>query len=197
MKVVEFMADLFDSSGTARNKGTIPLSEKMRPKHLKDVVGQDAVLSSNGVISSTIGKNRSISYILFGPPGVGKTTIARLIAAETTNHFEELTAVSSGVSDLKNIFEAAELRRKMNTNTLLFVDEIHRFNKLQQDSFLPFIENGTIQLIGATTENPNFELNSALLSRVHVLKLTLLSLEDLETILVRAETIMGKKLPTS
>ena len=197
MKVVEFMVDLFDSSGTITNEGTIPLSEKMRPKHLKDVVGQDTVLSSNGVISSTISKNRYVSYILFGPPGVGKTTIARLIAAETTNHFEELTAVSSGVSDLKNIFEAAELRRKMNINTLLFVDEIHRFNKLQQDSFLPFIENGTIQLIGATTENPNFELNSALLSRVHVLKLTLLSLEDLETILVRAETIIGKKLPTS
>ena len=191
------MVDLFDSSGMTRNEGTVPLSEKMRPKGLIDVVGQDNVLSSNGVIGSIIKKNRPVSYILFGPPGVGKTTIARLIAADTPNHFEELTAVSSGVSDLKNIFEAAKLRRKMNINTLLFVDEIHRFNKLQQDSFLPFIENGTIQLIGATTENPNFELNSALLSRVQVLKLELLSPADLETILVRAETIIGKKLPTS
>ena len=197
MKVVEFMVDLFENSEISVNEGIIPLSERMRPKCLADIVGQTNVLAANGLIISAITKNRPVSCILFGPAGVGKTSIARLIAAESKNHFEELTAVSSGVSDLKNIFEAAKLRRKMNRSTVLFVDEIHRFNKLQQDSFLPFIENGTIQIIGATTENPNFELNSALLSRVQVLKLSLLEKEDLERILVRAEAIVGKKLPTS
>ena len=197
MKVIDFMADLFEIEKIPSTEGSIPLPERMRPKCLTDVVGQDNILAANGLIISAITKNRLVSYILYGPPGVGKTTIARLIAAESKNHFEEITAVSSGVSDLKKVFEAAKLRRKMKRSTVLFVDEIHRFNKLQQDSFLPFIENGTIQLIGATTENPNFELNSALLSRMQVLKLSLLEQEDLEKILVRAEAIVGKKLPTS
>ena len=191
------MSDLFENSEIASNEDTKPLAERMRPKHLTDVVGQGNVLAANGAIISAITKNRPVSYILVGPPGVGKTTIARLISAASNKHFEELTAVSSGVSDLKNVFEAAKLRQEMKRSTVLFVDEIHRFNKLQQDSFLPFIENGTIQLIGATTENPNFELNAALLSRVQVLKLSLLGLEDLEKILANAEAVVGKKLPTS
>ena len=197
MKVVDLMVDLFENSESSVTNGTFPLAERMRPKSLRDVVGQDQFFSPGGLIISGIKKNRAVSYILFGPPGVGKTTIGRLIAAETLNHFEEITAVSSGVADLKNVFQAAKLRKKMNRSTLLFVDEIHRFNKSQQDSFLPFIENGTIQLIGATTENPNFELNSALLSRVQILKLSLLSLEDLETVLSRTESVIGKSLPTT
>jgi putative ATPase len=197
VEVVELMVDLFENSEISAGLGRVPLAEMMRPKHLGDVVGQDSVLRTGGLTLTAIKKNSLVSYIFYGPPGVGKTTIARLIAADSPNHFEELTAVSAGVSDLKNIFEAAKLRRKMNRGTLLFVDEIHRFNKLQQDIFLPFIENGTIQLIGATTKNPSFELNSALLSRVQILRLSLLSLSDLEAILVKVEIFIGKRLPTS
>ena len=191
------MADLFEDLPPPKKEGIVPLSERMRPKCLEDVVGQGSVLESVGLTVFSIKKNISLSYIVVGPPGVGKTTIARLFAAKSESHLEVLTAVSSGMSDLKSVFEAAKLRRKMNGSTLLFVDEIHHFNKLQQDSFLPFIEDGTIQLIGATTENPNYELNPALLSRVHILKLSLLSLEDLEAILARTELVVGKTLPTS
>ena len=174
-----------------------PLPEKLRPKSIENILGQEKILSNNGVLSRIIKKKILSSFILWGPPGCGKTTIAKAISNELNIETFEISAVLSGVKDLRSIFEKGEKNFLNGKQTILFVDEIHRFNKGQQDSFLPHMENGTIRLIGATTENPNFELTSALLSRLTVLKLDALSKESLETILVRSETEMKTQLPTS
>ncbi len=145
-----------------------PLADRLRPQRLVDVVGQDHLLGPDGPIGRMAAAHRLASMILWGPPGCGKTTIARLLAKATAMHFEPLSAVFSGVADLRKIFDAARKRRQMGQGTLLFVDEIHRFNRAQQDGFLPYVEDGTVTLVGATTENPSFELNGALLSRCQV-----------------------------
>ncbi|MGH6981114.1 MAG: AAA family ATPase, partial [Stellaceae bacterium] len=145
-----------------------PLADKLRPAKLADVVGQDHLLGPDAPIGRMAAAHRLASMILWGPPGCGKTTIARLLAQATSMHFEPLSAVFSGVADLRKVFDAAKKRRVAGLGTLLFVDEIHRFNRAQQDSFLPVMEDGTIILVGATTENPSFELNGALLSRAQV-----------------------------
>ena len=168
---------------------TQPLAEQMRPKTLADVVGQDHLLGPKAPLKQMIDSKKMASFILWGPPGCGKTTIARLLAENTKLHFEAVSAVFSGVTELRKLFEQAQSRRKMGTGTLLFVDEIHRFNKAQQDSFLPFIEDGTIILVGATTENPSFELNGALLSRCKVYVLKRLDDNALEVIWNRIKQI--------
>jgi putative ATPase len=172
-----------------------PLADKLRPKHLREVVGQDHLLGPNGAIGRMVAGHRLASMILWGPPGCGKTTIARLLAEETRHHFEPLSAVFSGVADLRKVFDAARKRRVGGQGTLLFVDEIHRFNRAQQDSFLPYVEDGTVILVGATTENPSFELNGALLSRCQVFVLRRLDEAALETLLARAEASLGRLLP--
>ncbi len=172
-----------------------PLADRMRPRRLADVVGQDHLLTPDGPIGRMVGQGRLASMILWGPPGCGKTTIARLLADGTDLHFEPLSAVFSGVADLRKVFEAARLRRGMGRGTLLFVDEIHRFNRAQQDGFLPYVEDGTIALVGATTENPSFELNAALLSRCQVFVLRRLDDAAMELLLTRAEAIEGRGLP--
>lgn len=168
-----------------------PLAEKMRPKTLADVVGQDHLLGPKAPLKQMIDSKKMASFILWGPPGCGKTTIARLLAENTKLHFESVSAVFSGVTELRKLFDQAKSRRAMGTGTLLFVDEIHRFNKAQQDSFLPFIEDGTIILVGATTENPSFELNSALLSRCKVYVLKRLDDAALEIIWNRIKKIQS------
>ncbi|HVA14501.1 MAG TPA: replication-associated recombination protein A [Stellaceae bacterium] len=186
---------------TGRNKGLFedaaprPLADKLRPQHLDEVVGQDHLLGADAPIGRMIAAHRLSSMILWGPPGCGKTTIARLLAETTDLHFEPLSAVFSGVADLRKVFEAAGKRRAGGQGTLLFIDEIHRFNRAQQDSFLPYVEDGTVVLVGATTENPSFELNGALLSRCQVFVLHRLDEQALETLLQRAEQALGKKLP--
>jgi putative ATPase len=172
-----------------------PLADRLRPKRLEEVVGQDHLLKPDGPIGRMVAARRLASMILWGPPGCGKTTIARLLAEATSMHFEPLSAVFSGVADLRKIFEAARKRRVGGQGTLLFVDEIHRFNRAQQDSFLPYVEDGTVVLIGATTENPSFELNGALLSRCQVFVLQRLDDAALDTLLARAEAALGKRLP--
>ena len=172
-----------------------PLADQLRPKNLSEVLGQDHVLSKEGPVGRMIAARRIASMILWGPPGVGKTTIARLLAAETDLHFEPLSAVFSGVADLRKIFGAARDRRGAGQGTLLFIDEIHRFNRAQQDGFLPYVEDGTITLVGATTENPSFELNAALLSRCQVFVLARLDDAALESLLARAESAAGRPLP--
>jgi putative ATPase len=172
-----------------------PLADKLRPQRLADVVGQDHLLVPEGPIGRMAAAHRLASMILWGPPGCGKTTIARLLAQATSMHFEPLSAVFSGVADLRKIFEAARKRRAMGEGTLLFVDEIHRFNRAQQDGFLPYVEDGTVTLVGATTENPSFELNGALLSRCQVFVLKRLEDEALDTLLARAEEALGRTLP--
>ncbi|MCW9034264.1 MAG: replication-associated recombination protein A [Alphaproteobacteria bacterium] len=173
-----------------------PLADKLRPQHLTEVVGQDALLGEEGVLTRMLeGSGRLVSVIFWGPPGCGKTTIARLMAEHTDLAFEPLSAVFSGVADLRKIFEAAKRRREAGGGTLLFIDEIHRFNRAQQDGFLPYVEDGTVVLVGATTENPSFELNAALLSRCQVLVLNRLDEAALETLLARAEEEEGKTLP--
>ena len=172
-----------------------PLADRLRPQRLEDVVGQDHLLGRDGPIGRMVAARRLHSMILWGPPGCGKTTIARLLAETTDMHFEPLSAVFSGVADLRKVFEAAKKRRAGGQGTLLFVDEIHRFNRAQQDSFLPYVEDGTVILVGATTENPSFELNGALLSRCQVLVLRRLDEAALEILIERAEKSLGKTLP--
>ena len=172
-----------------------PLAERLRPRTLAEILGQDHLLGPEGPLGRMLAARKLSSLILWGPPGCGKTTIARLLAEATDLHFEPLSAVFSGVADLRKIFEAARQRRKDGKGTLLFVDEIHRFNRAQQDGFLPYVEDGTVTLIGATTENPSFELNAALLSRSQVLVLRRLDEVALETLLGRVETALGRDLP--
>jgi len=172
-----------------------PLADRLRPGDLDAVVGQNHLLAADGPIGRMIASGRLKSAILWGPPGTGKTTIARLLAEHTDLEFEPLSAVFSGVADLRKVFEAARKRREVGRGTLLFIDEIHRFNRSQQDAFLPYVEDGTVILVGATTENPSFELNAPLLSRCQVLVLNRLNDEALEQILTRAEAEVGRPMP--
>jgi putative ATPase len=188
------MADLFDSPSTAPDAPR-PLADRLRPRTLSEVIGQTHVLSSDGPLGSMLAAHSLSSLILWGPPGVGKTTIARLLAAETDLNFVQISAIFTGVPDLRKVFETAKIRRQNGQGTLLFVDEIHRFNKAQQDGFLPYMEDGTILLVGATTENPSFELNAALLSRAQVIVLERLTPTDLERLAQRAEKELNRALP--
>jgi putative ATPase len=189
------MADLFDTSPSNTPAGPRPLADRLRPKTLTEVIGQGHALGPDGPIGAMIAARSLSSLILWGPPGVGKTTIARLLAGATDLAFVQISAIFTGVPDLRKVFESARLRRQNGTGTLLFVDEIHRFNKAQQDGFLPYMEDGTILLVGATTENPSFELNAALLSRAQVIVLQRLTLTDLELLAQRAERELGRALP--
>ena len=188
------MSDLFDSA-PAPSAAPRPLADRLRPRSLAEVIGQGQALGPEGPLGAMLAAGRLGNVILWGPPGVGKTTIARLLAEGTGMAFEQISAIFTGVPELRKVFESARLRRTQGRGTLLFVDEIHRFNKAQQDGFLPHMEDGTITLIGATTENPSFELNAALLSRAQVVVLERLSLADLERLTQRAEHELGRALP--
>lgn len=188
------MSDLFATPGAAPS-GHRPLADRLRPATLSEVSGQPHLTGEDGVITRMIAAGSLGSMIFWGPPGTGKTTVARLLAGETELAFDQISAVFSGVADLKKVFEAARVRRISGRQTLLFVDEIHRFNRSQQDSFLPVMEDGTIVLVGATTENPSFELNAALLSRARVLTFKPHDQDSLESLLERAEAETGKSLP--
>ena len=190
------MANLFEAAGLS-SEAPRPLGDRLRPTKLSEVVGQDHLVGPQGSLTRMLSAGRLGSIILWGPPGTGKTTIARLLAGETGLAFEQMSAIFSGVADLKKAFEQARIRREQGRGTLLFVDEIHRFNRAQLDSFLPYVENGTITLVGATTENPSFELNAALLSRMQVLVLRRLDEKAMEELIARAEAFMGRSLPLS
>ncbi|MEL6608615.1 MAG: replication-associated recombination protein A [Pseudomonadota bacterium] len=194
------MPDLFSTSDAAEDTGPDqtaprPLADRLRPQSLDEVIGQEQVLGPDAPLGTMLAAGSLGSLILWGPPGVGKTTIARLLADATDRHFVQISAIFSGVPELRKVFETAKMHRAGGRGTLLFVDEIHRFNKAQQDGFLPHMEDGTILLVGATTENPSFELNAAVLSRSQVLVLERLSLTNLELMAQRAEKALGAGLP--
>ncbi len=188
------MSNLFEAAGLA-DDAPHPLADRLRPAGLDQVLGQDHLLQGDGPLARMLAAGRLSSLILWGPPGSGKTTIARLLAHTVDLRFEQLSAVFSGVADLRKAFDRARDFRQQGQGTLLFVDEIHRFNRAQQDGFLPFVEDGTVVLVGATTENPSFELNAALLSRCQVLVLNRLDEAALEELLSRAEAEMDRALP--
>jgi putative ATPase len=190
------MNNLFEIASDDKSKeAPRPLADLLRPRRLEDVVGQDHLIKDDGPLARMVAQNRISSLIFWGPPGCGKTTMARLLAQHTNLHFEAISAVFTGVADLRKVFDSAVHRRRMGRGTLLFVDEIHRFNKSQQDAFLSHVEDGTITLVGATTENPSFELNAALLSRCQVLVLSRLDEGALEILLQRAEKSVNRPLP--
>ena len=183
---------LFEPEAPAR-----PLADRMRPETLEEVAGQDHLLGEGMPLRKMVDSGKMFSFILWGPPGCGKTTLARILASRSSLHFVALSAVFSGVADLRKAFEEAARRREQGEGTLLFVDEIHRFNRAQQDGFLPYVEDGTVVLVGATTENPSFELNSALLSRCKVFVLKALNNNALEEIIQRSEKLMERPLPVT
>lgn len=188
------MSNLFEAAGLEEGAPR-PMADRLRPRALEDVVGQEHLLGPDGALTRMLARGRLQSMILWGPPGCGKTTIARLLAQHTSLEFEQLSAIFSGVQDLRKAFDRAKARREAGRGTLLFIDEIHRFNRSQQDSFLPHMEDGTITLVGATTENPSFELNSAVLSRATVLVLKRLDAGAIDALLQRAEETEGRLLP--
>jgi putative ATPase len=188
------MNDLFGARADQEAAGR-PLADRLRPKRLADVVGQEHLTGEGGALTRMIATHSLGSMIFWGPPGTGKTTVARLVAGEAGLPFDQVSAIFTGVADLKKVFETARMRRASGRQTVLFVDEIHRFNRAQQDSFLPVMEDGTVVLIGATTENPSFELNAALLSRARVLTFKSLDESSLFQLLGRAETLEGRALP--